>query len=312
MTDTPARPRLRPLLTAVAVTLTMTLAAAAACGPDKDPAPRTVDEVLKQTSVYGKPKIKIGVAEDQPLMGKLVDGRFEGFDTEIARYLAESLGFTGDSRIDFVPLQTEDRENALLSGRVNLVVASYSMTPEREKEIDFVGPYFVTKQELLIRVADRAVVRNLSDLAQPGRETCVVGGSTGERELTGRGLRVYPAATNRECLERLLAGKSNAFSTDETILAGYLSEHPKELHVVDVPIGANERLGIGVSKQDPALRDLVAFFLRKSFDTGQKTGTSPWLAAYRRTLGPWLGEDVMQPPIDAPDLVDYDEKAPKA
>jgi glutamate transport system substrate-binding protein len=311
MTESTVRPRLRPLLTAVAMTLTMTLAAAAACGPENSEKNRTVDQLFQKTDVYGKPKIKIGVAEDQPLMGKIVNGRFEGFDIEIARYLAESLGFKGDSRVEWVPLQTEDRENALVSGRVHLVVASYSITAEREKEVDFAGPYFATKQELLIRVTDRATIRNLADLAQPGRETCVVGGSTGERQFTDRGIRVYPAATNRECLDRLLAGRSHAFSTDETILAGYLSEHPKDLYVVDVPIGANERLGVGVSKQDPELRDLVAFFLRKSYETGQATGTSPWLAAYRRTLGPWLGEDVTQPPIDAPDLVDYDEKAPR-
>ncbi|GAB4051946.1 transporter substrate-binding domain-containing protein [Catellatospora paridis] len=310
MTETSARPRWRPLLTATAVTLTMLLAGAAACGPEGT-APKTVDDLFKKTDVYGQPKIKVGVAEDQPLMGQIVNGRFEGFDIEIARYLAESLGFKGDSRIEWVPLQTEDRENALVSGQVHLVVASYSMTPDREKEIDFAGPYFATKQELLIRTVDRDKIRNLNDLAQPGRETCVVGGSTGERQFTDRALKVYPAATNRECLERLLSGKSHAYSTDETILAGYLSEHPKDLFIVDVPIGANERLGVGVSKQDPELRDLVAFFLRKSYDNGRSTGTSAWLAAYRRTLGPWLGDDTTQPPIDAPDLVDYDEKAQK-
>ncbi|MFD0596886.1 hypothetical protein ACFQZ4_35355 [Catellatospora coxensis] len=83
---------MRPLLTATAVTLTMLLAGAAACGP-KDNAPTTVDDLFRKTDVYGQPKIKIGVAEDQPLMGKIVNGRFEGFDIEIARYLAESLGF---------------------------------------------------------------------------------------------------------------------------------------------------------------------------------------------------------------------------
>lgn len=311
MTDTTARPRLRPLLTAVAVTLTLTLAATAACGPEKEQGPKTVDELFKQTDVYGKPKIKIGVAEDQPLMGYIVNGKREGFDIEIARYLAESLGFMGDSRIEWVPLQTEDREIALVSGKVHLVVASYSMTGPRDEQIDFAGPYFATKQELLIRTEDRDSIRSLNDLARTGQEVCVVGGSTGEQELAGRNLKLYPAGTNRECLERLLDGDSHGFSTDETILAGFRSEHPQNLLIVDVPIGANERLGVGVSEQDPELRDLVSYFLRKSYDQGEDTGTSPWLKAYRNTLGPWMGAQLSQPPVDAPDLVDYDEKAPQ-
>lgn len=114
-----------------------------------------------------------------------------------------------------------------------------------------------------------------------------------------------------DCVAGIRAGRYDAVSSDETILAGFLARHPKEFEIVDMPFGTSELLGVGVPIGDPALRDLVAFFLQKSYQQGRDEQASPWQTSYNRTLGPWLKAEKRQPqPLEVPKLVDFDDKAP--
>ncbi|MEQ4304998.1 transporter substrate-binding domain-containing protein [Plantactinospora sp. B6F1] len=312
MTETSPGGRLRLLGTTLAVVLTLLLAAGAGCDSRRGPEPPSVQEKLKQSHIYGQSKLRIGVANYEPLMGVLDDsGKYVGFDIDIARYLAASLGYAGDQRIEFVRLATEDRIPALQSGQVDMVVSSFSITEERQKLVSFAGPYFVTTQEVLVPVALKNRVRTIEDLRSPDLRVCVGGGSTTEAELGRHEIKTLVVKNVHDCVEGILDGRYDAVSSDETILAGFRSRYPTRFEIVDMPFGTSEQLGIGVPIGDPALRDLVAFFLHKSYQEGRAGRTSPWLSAYHRHLGPWLGPDRQQPPpLNVPDLVDFDEKAP--
>ncbi|GIG85184.1 transporter substrate-binding domain-containing protein [Plantactinospora endophytica] len=312
MTETSLRGRVRLLGTTMAVVLTLLLAAGAGCDSQRGPEPPSVQEKLKQSHIYGQSKLRIGVATFEPLMGVLDDnGKYIGFDIDIARYLAASLGYAGDERIEFVRLATEDRIPALQSGQVDIVVSSFSITEERQKLVSFAGPYFVTTQEVMIPVRLKSEIRTIEDLRRPGLRICVGGGSTTEAELEKHEVRTLVVKNVRDCVQGIIDNRYDAVSSDETILAGFRSQHPTQFEIVDMPFGTSEQLGVGVPISDPALRDLVAFFLQKSYQDGRNGRTSPWLSAYHRNLGPWLGPDRQQPPpLNVPDLVDFDEKAP--
>ncbi|MFG1950668.1 transporter substrate-binding domain-containing protein [Micromonospora sp. NPDC048830] len=302
--------RVRSVATTVAVALTLTLAAAAGC-ESRQPKLPSVAEKLRESNVYGQPKIRIGVSTTEPLMGELASGAHVGFDVEIARYLAAQLGFEGDQRIEWVSLATEERVPALQGGTVDMVVSSFSITEEREKQIGFAGPYFVTTQETMIPVRLRDKIRTIEDLQNPATRVCTSGGSTTQAELRNHQIKAFVVKDVGDCVQGILERRYDAVSSDETILAGFLSQHPKELAIVDMPFGTSELLGVGVPIGDPALRDLVAFFLNKSYLQGRKGLSSPWLTAYHRTLGPWLKTPKTQPqPLRVPELVDFDDKAP--
>ncbi|MFU8852714.1 transporter substrate-binding domain-containing protein [Micromonospora sp. SL1-18] len=312
MNDVSRRHRLRSVATTLAVALTLTLAAAAGCDNRQKPALPSVLDKLRESHIDDQPKIKIGVSTTEPLMGELRDGRHSGFDVEIARYIAASLGFEGDQRIEWKSLDTEGRIPALQAGTVDLVVSGFSMTEERKKLVSFAGPYFVTTQEVMVpkRLKDR--IRTIEDLRKPEYRICTSGGSTTETELEKHGVKTYVAKEVGDCVEGIRKDRYDAVSSDETILAGFLSRYPTEFEIVDMPFGTSELLGIGVPIGDPALRDLVAFFLQKSYLEGRKNNSSPWLTAYNHSLGPWLKEDRSQPqPLDVPKLVDFDDKAPR-
>ncbi|WDZ85741.1 transporter substrate-binding domain-containing protein [Micromonospora cathayae] len=301
----PARHQLRSLVTAVAVTLTLALAGIAGCEGQQDPGPPSVREKLRESHIDGQPVLRIGVSAEDPENGAFVD-----FEREIAKYIAKNLGYEG-ADIEYHPLNTEERITALQSGQVDLVISSFSMTEEREKDVLFAGPYFVTTQEVLVprKLKDR--VRTIEDLRDPQLKVCSSGGSTTEDELKERGIQPRLVMNVSDCVRGMRAGKYDVVSSDKAILAGFLSLYPEEFEIVDMPFGTTEKLGVGVPIGDPALRDLVAYFLGKSHEQGRKTGNSPWLTAYQTTLGRWLEADLPQPPPhDVPDLVDFDDKAP--
>ncbi|MFJ6196111.1 transporter substrate-binding domain-containing protein [Micromonospora sp. NPDC092111] len=311
MNDISSRRRVRSVATTLAVALTLTLAAAAGCDNRRDPPLPSVLDKLRESHINGQPKIKIGVATTEPLMGELRNGAHTGFDVEIARYVASYLGYEGDQRIEWVAVTTEDRIPALQGGVVDLVVSSFSITEERKKLVSFAGPYFVTTQEVMVPTRHKDKIRTIEDLREPQYKVCTSGGSTTEAELGKHDIKALVVKEVGDCVKGIREGRYDAVSSDETILAGFLSLYPTEFEIVDMPFGTSELLGVGVPIGDPALRDLVAFALQKSYLQGRSGISSPWLTAYNRTLGPWLKAEKAQPqPLDVPKLVDFDDKAP--
>ncbi|MFI5926255.1 transporter substrate-binding domain-containing protein [Micromonospora sp. NPDC051543] len=305
------RSRLRSVATTLAVALTLTLAAAAGCDSRKEPDLPSVQQKLRESHIYGQSTLRIGVANKEPLMGDLRNGQYVGFDVEIGRYIAASLGYQGEQRLEFVSVATENRIPALQGGTVDLVVSSFSMTEEREKLVSFAGPYFVTTQEVLVPVRLKDKIRTIEDLRDPAYKVCTSGGSTSEAELEKHQVRTFVVLDVGDCVDGIRAGRYDVVSSDETILAGFMSIYPREFEVVDMPFGTSELLGIGVPIGDPALRDLVAYFLQKSYLLGRNGEASPWQIAYNSTLGPWMRVEKRQPqPLNVPDLVDFDDKTP--
>lgn len=84
---------------------------------------------------------RIGIKYDQPGLGFKKSGTFEGFDVDVARYVANQLGYT-DAEIEFLEAPSKQREAMLQNGDVDMILATYSITDER-KAVSFAGPYFV-------------------------------------------------------------------------------------------------------------------------------------------------------------------------
>ncbi len=144
-------------------------------------------------SIVGKQTLRIGVKADQPGLGlRLAGGRFVGFDVDVARYVAAKLG-VGPDHITFVPVTSATRETALQNGLVDMVVATYSITAERETKVTFGGPYYVAHQDPMVRAsatAIRSVARPQGKAAVRGRwlqflEACHAGAE--HRGDTGAG-----------------------------------------------------------------------------------------------------------------------------
>ncbi|GLZ07108.1 glutamate ABC transporter substrate-binding protein [Actinomadura sp. NBRC 104412] len=209
--------------------------------------------VSGRNSVADAKSLVIGVNGDQPgLSSRTADGTYEGFDIDVARYIAGRLGAT----VTFRPVTSATRESMIQTGAVDLVVASYSITQDRKTKVAFAGSYYVAHQDILVRATDAPAIRDVHDLA--GRRLCRVPGSVSfprVREERGVDVRAQDAPGYTGCLEQLLGGRLDAVSTDDLILAGLAATSGaaggtgKRLRIVNAPF-SDEPYGIGIARGD--------------------------------------------------------------
>ncbi|MEV5828336.1 glutamate ABC transporter substrate-binding protein [Spirillospora sp. NPDC052242] len=208
-------------------------------------------------SVAAAEELVIGVNRDQPGVGlRVADGdsydAFQGFDIRVAKEIARNLGVNA-ANVRFREVTSDNREELLADGEVDLVVASYSITPDRKRDVLFAGPYYVAHQDLMVRAADATAIRSIHDLAN--KKVCRVDGSTSFpriREEQGVLADPFDAGGYGECLELLVQGRLDAVSTDDLILAGLAREAAADGHamrIVNAPI-SDERYGVALRRGD--------------------------------------------------------------
>ncbi|MGA4846326.1 glutamate ABC transporter substrate-binding protein [Streptomyces sp. G5(2025)] len=242
-------------------------------------------DVLKKAQKAGK--IVIGAKDDQPYLGfKDSSGKRSGFDIEIAKMVAADLGFKAD-QIEFKTIDSGVRETTISKGDVDLYVGTYTINDERKKQVGFAGPYFMAGADLLVREDDKSITGPDS---VKGKKVCSIVGSTPLQEIkkSKYGAKTVELAKYSECVQQLINKEVDAVTTDNAILKGYAAQQPKALRVVDKPF-TKEPYGIGMSKNDKALRDAVA----DAVEAHQKNGD--YKKAYDATLG-LSGSEFTEPP----------------
>jgi glutamate transport system substrate-binding protein len=266
--------RTSSLALAAALALTLT-----ACGGEEEPAPDEVAAPAAETDFPAGSRmaelseageITVGTKFDQPLFGlKGLSGEPEGFDVEIAKIIASELGIPEDG-IEFVEAVSANREPFLEQGRVDMVVATYTMNDERDQVVDFAGPYFEAGQDILVAKGNPKGIEGPEDLA--GNKVCSVSGSTPaqtvqeEYGVTTADLTLFDTYT--KCRDALANGQVDAVTTDNVILAGYASEAPEEFELVGAPF-TEEPYGIGIPEGQEEFCDWINETLQAAAEDGR-------------------------------------------
>ncbi|CAL9417558.1 glutamate ABC transporter substrate-binding protein [Streptomyces sp. Tu 3180] len=237
-------------------------------------------------------KITIGIKFDQPGLGQKTPQGYEGFDVDVATYVAKKLGYSED-QIEWKESKSADRETMLQRGDVDFIAATYSITPERQEKVDFAGPYLLAHQDVLIR-ADDNKIKSPEDLNSA--KLCSVTGSTSAqnvKEKLAPKAQLQPYPTYSACLPGLQNGAVDALTTDDSILAGYAaqSQFKGKFKLGGFKL-TNENYGIGVKKGsdlkdkiNKALEEMVA---DKSWDKAVKDNFGP--ANYKNEPAPKIGD----------------------
>lgn len=278
--------QLRKVTAASAAVLALALTATA-CGSDsKDDA----------AGSGGGEKITIGIKIDQPGLGlKTPDGKFAGFDVDVATYIAKELGYDAKN-INFVETKSADRETAIERGDVKFIAATYSINDERQQKVDFAGPYLLAHQDVLIRADDNSI-KSPEDLNK--KNLCSVTGSTSAKNVKEK---LAPEAELQnyggysECLTGLESKAIDALTTDDSILAGYAAQeaHKGKFKLAGFKM-TNENYGIGLKKGDADLKKKIDAALTKmvsdgSWDKAVETNFGP--ANYKNEPAPKIGNVV--------------------
>ncbi|GAB6938460.1 glutamate ABC transporter substrate-binding protein [Isoptericola variabilis] len=206
----------------------------------------------------GGDTIKIGIKFDQPGLGYQDGSEYTGFDTDVARYVADKLGYSED-QIEWVEAPSANRETMLQTGQVDMIFATYSITDERKEQVAFAGPYFIAGQDLLV-AADNTDITGPETLE--GKNLCSVTGSTSAQRIKdeyAEGVQLVERPGYAECVTALTAGQVDAVTTDDIILAGLAAQDANKgkVKVVGNPF-SEEKYGVGLPQDNDTCEDINA------------------------------------------------------
>jgi polar amino acid transport system substrate-binding protein len=202
-----------------------------------------------------------------------ITGEITGFDVDIAGEVARDI-FGTPSQVEYRILSSADRITALQNDQVDIVVKTMSITCARKELVNFSTEYLAATQRIL---APRdSPIAQASDLA--GKRVCAVSGTTSlqrVRQISPPPV-IVEVVTWADCLVALQQRQVDAVSTDDSILAGLVSQDPY-LHIVG-PSMAREPYGIGVNKENTGL----VRFVNGTLERIRRDGT--WNTLYRKWL----------------------------
>ena len=243
------------------------------------------------TKVKESGKLRVGTTAQSFLFSLLdeEDGHYRGFDAGLYQLLANYI--LGDPNAwEFTQVTSSTREDVLISDQVDAVFATYSILPSRQEVISFAGPYFTSKQAILVAAGNEAI-KGLEDLA--GKIVATQQGSSGPAILA----EYAPEAIVQEEIDDETArqdvevGRADAYVTDYTLILGSIVRNPGKYAVAGI-FGEDDNYGIGLPKDS----DGVAFvndFLKQIEDAGL------WTQLWQISLGDRTGgaETAPEPPV---------------
>jgi polar amino acid transport system substrate-binding protein len=218
-----------------------------------------------------------------------ITGEIVGFDVDIAGEVARDI-FGTPSQVEYRILSSADRVAALQNNQVDVVVKTMSITCERKKLVNFSTVYLVANQRIL---APRdSTISQASDLS--GKRVCAVKGTTSLRRVQeiNPSPIIVSVVTWADCLVALQQRQVDAVSTDDSILAGLVSQDPY-LHIVG-PSMNEEPYGIGINLEKTGL----VRFVNGTLERIRRDGT--WNTLYRK----WLS---VLGPVPAPPVPRYSD-----
>ncbi len=220
--------------------------AEASAAEDTNAIYRTLDEIKESGT------INIGVFSDKNPFGYVDEnGEYQGYDVYFANRLAKDLGV----ETNFVSTEAANRIEYLQTGKVDVILANFTVTEERAQEVDFALPYMNVALGVVSR--NDKVIDSL-DNWNPDDSIIVISGTTAETYLTSN----YPDiplqkfdsyATAKEAFQN---GTSVAWANDNTEVIAFSLQN--EGYTVGIPsLGSADTIAPAVSKGNSTLLDWI-------------------------------------------------------
>lgn len=237
--------------------------------------------------------LRVGGTRTSFLFSQLdeTDDGLRGFDAGLYQLLARYI-LGDETKFELTQVDSSTRESVLQSGQVDAVFATYSITPSRQEVISFAGPYYTSKQAVLVKEGNTEIT-GVESLA--GKNVATQSGSTGPDILAeyAPDAIVQEFANDIEARTALEQGRVDAYVTDYTLLLNAIVKNPDTYEIAGDVFGPEDNYGIGL----PLDSDGVAFvneFLQKIEENGT------WEQLWKISLGDRTGiENVPEAPAIA-------------
>lgn len=206
-------------------------------------------EQIRQSGV-----VRIGVRDAHPPLCESNNGKFEGFEIDLANAIAKEIFGKKEGRIEFIPLSVNDRIPFLQENKLDLVIGLFSITAERKRKIDFSIPYLSVNLGVLTRKADA-----FTDITQLYDKKIVFEGNAtvAEKFFKNKGFKNFGRCNSaKECYEMVRDGTADGYINDNLIVLAY-SVIDDILEVPFKNLGPSDFIGIGVQKGNKELLELI-------------------------------------------------------
>ena len=226
----------------IALVLVLSLAVSASA----DVVYRTLDEIKASGT------INIGVFSDKNPFGYGDEnGEYQGYDVYFARRIGEDLDLT----VNYVSTEAANRVEYLETGKVDIILANFTVTPERAEKVDFALPYM--NVALGVVSPDSRIIKDLSEITADD-QVIVISGTTAEDYLIKNNpeitLQKYDTYANaKTALEN---GSAAAWANDNTEVIAYALQN--EGYTVGIPsLGSQDTIAPAVSKGNETLLNWI-------------------------------------------------------
>src|SRR5579875_1463423 len=205
--------------------------------------PARADEIsdIKQRGV-----LRVGVKADYPPFGfRAPSGQIEGIEPSLAADVAKRLGV----KLELVPVVASNRMQFLEQGKIDLLIATMSDTPERRKVVDIVEPdYYASGYNLMLPKS-----ANITSWDQiKDKPVCGIQGSYYNKQVAEKfGAQVTAFTGTAEALTALKQGRCIGFLYDDTAIQGDLVDPAWSAY--DMPLESQDAVpwGLAVRKGEP-------------------------------------------------------------
>lgn len=244
----------------------------AATQDNKNTTARSLDDIKESG------KIIIGVFSDKAPFGYVdANGKYQGYDVYFADRIAKDLGVD----LEYVSVDPASRVEYLKTGKVDIILANFTVTDERAQQVDFALPYM--KVALGVVSPEKAPINNVEDLA--GKTLIVAKGTTAETYFSENypDVKLQKYDEYAQAYNALLDGRGDAFSTDNTEVLAWAISNPGFTVGIE-SLGNIDTIAPAVQKGNTTLLDWLN-------DEIKTLGQEQFFHAdYAKTLAPVYGD----------------------
>lgn len=209
------------------------------------------------------------------------DGELAGFDVDVSRGVARELGM----KLNIIATEWDGILAGLLAGKFDAIIGSMAITAEREKQVDFSRPYYVSGAQLFVKAETGPEIGSINDLAD--RQVGVVLGETFEHYLAEKHPEIETVTykSTVDIYQDMLNGRLEGFVTDR-LVGGYQIKSAKMPFRAAGPLLYREQMGIPVTPGHPELLGRI----NRALETLENSGFMANL--HGKWFGPVAGDNL--------------------
>ncbi len=227
--------------------------------------------------IVSRGELIVGTAGNMPPLNMTTkEGKIIGIDADLAEYIAGNM----DVKLTLKPMPFHELLPALKAGTIDMVISGMTITGLRNREVAFVGPYFLSGKSILTKDKNIATLESGDDLNNPDISLVALKGSTSQQVVEGMlpKAKMVLAEKYDDAVKMVLEGKVNAMVADYPICLISVFRFPDHDLMTLVKPFTYEPLGIAVQAGDPLLVNWLTNFMNSYKGSGElERTTNRWL-----------------------------------